>query len=239
MQRPQDDHDQQPPPGLERAQPNRPSPHGSRDFPIAPAIAQNHFPDQARQGIDAHHQPGVIGELGVAGQHLAAQGHRPADRIEQRHPRSARHLLANDPLDHRQQQGQPDHGGDDHGEHDADHVHRGELVDDARHQPTQAARPQRAGQEVHKDPRQPELEHRKPAVCTVERQDVEKRAKGVQRRVLAVGQKGRASPEEGVPQGQTVGQPSRLAERAQQKALPGIILQHQVGEQLVVRHAHT
>ena len=147
----------------------------------------------------------------MTGEHLAAQSQRAARGIEQRLARTTRHLLPDDHLDHRQEQWQPGHGGNDHSKDGAHHIDRRELVGDPGEQTPDPIGAQRPGQHEHGDTSQPELEHGEPPIGLVERQEEKDQAEGIEGRMLTIGQKGRTSPKVGVPQRQAVGQPAGLA----------------------------
>ena len=219
-QQSQRDHDQQP-----GGQPQR----GSRCPQPSPQL------QQAPGGVEAGHQQRVVGDLDVTGQRLHAQ-----------HPRASHHvghwrvanvalflLLAHDHLNAGQQQRQPGSRRDNHAEDHADDQKAAEHVDHARQQGGGAAHAQHAGEDVHADARQPDLQPGEEAVGAAQGQNVEEQAEGIEGGMLTSGQKGHTSEEIGVPQGKLAG-----LDRLPDEPLPDVVLQDEITQQLVVGSAH-
>ena len=145
-------------------------------------------------------------------------------------------LFARDDLDHRQDQRQPGGRGDDHREGHADEVETGEGVDDRRQGRGRVAQPQDAGEDVHAQRGQPQLQPGEDAVGAPERQGVEDDAERVERGVLSGRQERHAGKVARVPK--DVGQAART-QRLDDQRLPRPVLQDQVADQQIVRYAHT
>ncbi len=137
----------------------------------------------------------------------------------------------NNQFDHRQKQRQPGHGGDDHGEDHPHHEEGAEGVGDGRHERPEAAYADGAGKDVHEEAGQEELEDGEIAVGAGDGHDVEEDAEGIEGGVLAGGQEGHAGEDIGIPEGELAG-----LDALHDEALPGVVLQDEVAEELVVGH---
>ena len=167
----------------------------------------------------------------MAGQHLDAQD--DAAKGDVRHGRigdvAFLFLFADDDLDAGKERRQPGRGGDHHREDDADHEEAAEHVGDAADQCRWPRQAQDACEGVEAEAGQGDLQRAEPAVGDLEGQDPEEDAEGIEGRVLGVSEKRHA--------GEKVGIPERELARLQagpHEAFPGVVLQDEIAEQLVV-----
>ena len=135
---------------IERDELNGPQPHTQQHHNQQPdSDARCRFPcslaspqdDQPADSVKPADQQRVVGDLNVTSQHLDSQRQRTHHHIRGRGIRCGAllFLLANDDLNHRQQQRQPGGCRDNHGEDDTDDEKCAQLVDYAAEQPTQPA----------------------------------------------------------------------------------------------------
>ena len=130
----------------------------------------------------------------MAGQDVDAEGNGPDQDVDDGHKGAAALflLLADHDLDDGQEEGQPGGGGDDHGKDDADDEKGAELVGNARDQGREAPQPEHAPKDVHKGPRQPELEQGIEAIGAGQGQHIKDGAGRIEGRMLPRSEKGHA-----------------------------------------------
>ncbi len=216
----QDDHEDQPGGEAESR------PWGSLSAPQA---------DQPPQSVETGHHQDVIRDLDVPGEHLHSQGRGAHDEIRNGGVRDGPLvlLLSNHDLYRRQKQRQPGCGCNDHREDNAGHEERTEHVRDRSQQCPEVVQTQCAGEEVHEQPGQEQLEDREPAVRLGQGEDVEENTERIERRVLTGRQKRQPAEQVRVPQGRLSGRDGFTDE-----VLPRVVLEDEVAQQLVVGRAH-
>ncbi len=187
--------------------------------------------EQTAKRIVAADQQHIVGDFDVPGQRLYPQdqGARYHVRDGRVAPQAFFFLLANNNLNQRQKQRQPDCPGNDHGEDYADDKKGAQRVGQAAHQGAQPGNPQRPQKYIHAQTGQPQLRHGEPTVSFIERQNIKKQAKWIEGRVLSIGQKGLAGEDIGIPQGQLPG-----GDGLADEFFPDVIFQNQIRQELIL-----
>ncbi len=186
---------------------------------------------QPHRRVHPRHQQCVIEKFRVPGQGHDADGRRADDHIGDGPEAldALLFLLADDQLDHRQDQGQPGRGRNHHGEDHADHHEAAEHEDQPGKEGGHRAQTQHPAKDVHVDPGNGQLQGREPAVRGFNRENVEKETQRIGHTGLASGKEGDAREDVRVPQRDLPG-----GEGALDVQLPLEVLQHQIREQVVV-----
>ena len=109
------------------------------------------------------------------------------------------------------------------------HEKAAELEGEARQQPAQTIGAQNASEDVHPHARQSQLERDEDAISAGQRQQMEDDAQRIKAHRLPICQEGMPGKDEGIPPGNVA-----LRECVDDEALPGVVLQHQIGQQWVV-----